>query len=212
MTFRNREQAAHVLADRLEVVHLDHPLVLAIPRGGVPIGAIVARRLRGDFDVVLIHKISPAWQRDLSIGVVAEDGEVFLNRAGHGLGYTGEAPQFSILEQLTKLHVRRRIYTPHQKPRSPAGRSVVIVDDAILTGETMSGAVQDIKKRGAHSVIVAAPVASVGAIERLRAEGVQLCVVDISEGISSLSQIYDDFHRISDTQVAQALRAWSAHP
>src|SRR5262245_1964676 len=136
--FRNREDAALQLAARLKDRPLHDPLVLAIPRGGVVVGAVLARELGADLDVVLSRKLRAPNYPEVAIGAVAESGAVFLNQYAAEL--TGTMPAYLHEEchrQLGEITRRRRFFRGLRPPEPVAGRSVIVTDDGIATGSTM---------------------------------------------------------------------------
>jgi putative phosphoribosyl transferase len=212
MVFRDREEGAEKLAERLKDDHVPRPLVLAIPRGAVPMASIIADALDGDLDVVLVHKISPSWQPELAVGAVTEEGDVILNRVARSLGMRQEDISDAVHAQIDKLRERRKMYTPYHKPINPRGRTVIIVDDGIATGATMTSAVQYMQKKGASRIIAAAPVASEEALELLRSEGAELCILDVPRDFYSVSQFYESFSQVEDEEVIRIISGWRETP
>ena len=144
--FRNREDAARRLAAAMKNRVLHDPLVLAIPRGGVAIGAILARELGADFDVVLSRKLRAPGQPELAVGAIAESGAVYLDPGA--LEYVDLPADYLAEErrhQLGEIAQRQRLFR-RVRPQAPVkGRSVIITDDGIATGSTMMAAIQTVK-------------------------------------------------------------------
>lgn len=147
--FRNRLDAAHRLATRLGHLAGRHPLVLAIPRGGVPMGRIIADTLGGELDVVLVRKIGAPGNPEYAIGAVSEDGSVHLEEAARGCREAWLAREVECQREL--IAERRRRYTPVRSPIDPAGRIVVVVDDGSATGATMAAALATLRHVGPHA-------------------------------------------------------------
>ena len=144
--FRDREDAAHLLVQRLEGHPFHDPVVLAIPRGGVVIGAVLARELRAELDVVLSRKLRAPFQPELAIGAVAEDGQVYLElgvREALELtdGYLSEEQRY----QLVEIERRKKLFRKVRPPVTVKGRSAIVTDDGIATGSTMIAALETIR-------------------------------------------------------------------
>ncbi len=146
--FHNREDAARQLAEKFKGRELSDPLVLAIPRGGVVTGAVLARELGADLDVVLSRKLRAPWQPELALGAISEDGQVYLTRyAREDLGLAPEYLASERRHQVAEI-VRRKQLVRGVRPRAAiAGRSVIVTDDGIATGATMIAALQVVKAK-----------------------------------------------------------------
>ena len=129
MSFRSREEAARLLAARLSKYRGQHPLVLGVPRGAVPMAHIIADAIDGDLDVVLVHKLRAPYQPELAIGGIDETGRSHLSDHAAALQVDAGYLEREKLMQLAELQRRRRLYTPVRPPMDPAGRVVIIVDD-----------------------------------------------------------------------------------
>lgn len=208
--FENRTDAAIQLAEKLDSYKDKHPLILAIPRGGVPMGSILAEKLQGDLDVVLVHKLGAPDQPELAIGAVDEAGEIYLHPYAKRL----HVPQFYLeeekLEQLHILKQRRRLFTPHRQPLNPRGRYVIIIDDGIATGSTMVAAIQCIRNKDPKEIVVAAPVASVEAFNTIQKTADRVVCLDTPEPFYAVGQFYEDFSQVSDEEVIDLLKPGKA--
>lgn len=208
--FQNREDAALQLAEKLRDRSFRDPLVLGIPRGGVVIGAVLARELGADLDVVLARKLRAPGQPELAIGAISETGEVFLSRyAEEGLdlppGYLAEERTY----QLAEIGRRQRLFR-RARPQAPiAGRSVILTDDGIATGSTMIAALQVVRKQQPHELIVAAPVASPDRLDGIRCWCDEIVCVLLPEMFWAIGQFYEDFSQVSDEEVVQLLRQFA---
>ena len=202
--FRDRLDAAEQLAQRLRHLKGERPLVLAIPRGGVPMGQVIARALDGELDVVLVHKLGAPGNPEFAIGAVAEDGIVQLPE-GARRRFGAEHVQREIDAQLAMLRERRRRYTPIRPPIDPADRVVVVVDDGSATGSTMASALQAVRGRRPRRLIAAmgaAPPQVVEALGELADEVV--CVIESSH-FFAVGQFFEDFGQVGDAEVEGAL-------
>lgn len=203
MRFRDREEAAGLLADRLAGYRHQRPLVLGVPRGAVPMARIIADALEGDLDVVLVRKLRAPGQPELAIGAVDESGTVV---EGQYFDIASE-PYLSeeIRTQLEILHMRRGLYTRGRTALDPAGRIVIIVDDGIATGSSMLAAIRSVKTRGPKRVIVAIGVAPPLTLARMRAEVDEVVCLYAPEQFYAVGQFFDDFAEVTDDMVLAAL-------
>ena len=161
--FTDREEAGWMLVERLRAEGLagprqgetERPLILAIPRGGVEIGAVLARGLGAELDVVLSRKLRAPQQPELALGAVAETGEVYLNQFATALSETGEAyVAAERTRQLAEIARRRDLYRAVRPPAAVAGRTVILTDDGIATGATMIAAIRTVRAAGAKWIVV----------------------------------------------------------
>jgi predicted phosphoribosyltransferase len=146
MPFKNRNEAAKILAERLAHYKGLNPLVLAIPRGAVPMGKIIADSLGGDLDVVLVRKLGAPFQPELAIGSVDETGRIYLDPRSRTLAtdtYIASEKE----AQLKILRERRALYSPAHPPIYPAGRIVIVVDNGVATGATMIAALRAVRAK-----------------------------------------------------------------
>jgi putative phosphoribosyl transferase len=153
MRFENREEAATLLGDRLARYRGQRPLVLGVPRGGVPMARIVADTLGGDLDIVLVRKLRAAGQPELAIGAVDEGGTVF--KGGYFDIASDEYLRAEVRTQREILRRRREHYMGSQPSIDPKGRIVIIVDDGIATGASMLSAIRSIRARRPQRVVAA---------------------------------------------------------
>jgi predicted phosphoribosyltransferase len=203
--FKNRTDAALQLCDQFSLSLLKNPLVLAIPRGGVPIGSVLARQLKGDLDIVLVHKLGAPGQPELAIGAVDESGNGFIHDYAQKLGVSEHYLEEEKLKQLKGLRKRRKLFTPHRQPLDPSGRDVLIVDDGIATGSTMVAALRSLKKLHPRRLIVTVPVASPSALREIAKYADQVVCLFAPEPFFGVGQFYEDFSQVSDEEVIQIL-------
>jgi putative phosphoribosyl transferase len=208
--FRNREDAARQLAERLKGRALRDPLILAIPRGGVVTGAVLARELGGDLDVVLSRKLRAPMQPELAVGAVSEDGRVYLNHhAQEVLHLTDDYLAKERHHQLAEIARRNKLFRA-VRPRAPiAGRSVIVTDDGIATGATMIAALQVVKAQNASEVIVAIPVASPARVEEVCHWCDEVVCLLTPEDFWAIGQFYEDFTQVEDEQAIELLSAFA---
>jgi predicted phosphoribosyltransferase len=208
--FRNREDAARQLAARLKGRPLYDPLVLAIPRGGVITGAVLARELHAELDVVLSRKLGAPGQPELAIGAIAEDGQVYLNH--HVQEFLGELQDYLVEErchQLAEIDRRRKLFRAARPQARVAGRTVIVTDDGIATGSTMIAALQAVKAQKPRELIVAVPVACPARLEEVRRWCDDIVCLLTPEMFWAVGQFYADFTQVEDEQVVRLLREFA---
>jgi putative phosphoribosyl transferase len=217
--YRDREEAGQVLAaavrqDLDENLVSGKPLVLAIPRGGVPVGRDVATALDADLDLVVPRKLGAAGNPEYAIGAVMHDGTLYLNP--EALGITGASPEFIEAEKSREMkEAGRRLEAYRVGRREPAlvGRVVIVVDDGIATGATMIAALRWVRSRGARVVVAAAPVAPPGTVEELRREADRVICPHTPEPFYAIGAFYDSFGQVSDEEVKEILQEyWGRTP
>lgn len=205
--FRDREDAALQLAALLKGRALHNPLVLAIPRGGVVTGAVLAQELGAELDVVLSRKLRAPWQPELAIGAVAEDGGLYLcydaeELVGPTSAYLAEERR----HQLAEIGRRKKLFRAVRPAAPIADRSVIVTDDGIATGSTMIAALQTIRAQGPHEIIVAVPVAPPDRLAEIRRWCDDLVCLHSPEEFWAIGQFYEDFTQVEDGQVVELLR------
>lgn len=203
--FRDRIDAARQLAQALASHRGKNPLVLAVPRGAVPMAAHVAKALRGELDVVLVRKLPAPDNPELAIGAVDEAGWTWLNRHAVTLGVGDAEMERLRQEQLAVIRERRARYTPLRAPLDPAGRDVIIVDDGLATGATMIAALHAVRTRHPARLTCAVPVASHGAGARVRPLCDAFVCLSMPNAFLAVGQFYQDFRQVDDAEVEAIL-------
>jgi predicted phosphoribosyltransferase len=203
MRFKNREEAATLLADRLAAYRGQRPLVLGVPRGAVPMARVIADALGGDLDVVLVRKLRAPGQPELAIGAVDESGAVLKGR------YFDIATEDYLREevrtQLGILRMRREQYTQAKPPVDPHGRVAIIVDDGIATGSSILSAIRSVQAQKPKKVVVAIGVAPPSSLARIETEADEVVCLHASEGFFAVGQFFDDFSEVTDDMVVAVL-------
>jgi putative phosphoribosyl transferase len=208
--FRDRKDAGQRLAALLLHLKDRSPVVLALPRGGVAIGAEIARLLGAPLDIVLVRKIGVPWQKELALGAVADGGtpEIFIDeRMQESLAIPADYMREETARQLAELERRRRIYCAGRPPVEIAGRSAIVVDDGIATGATMRVALRAVRRQGPARLVLAAPVAAAETLAALATEADESVYVAAPQGLGAIGYYYDDFHQMSDDEVTALLAA-----
>jgi putative phosphoribosyl transferase len=210
--FRDREDAAHQLVAQLRGYQFLNPLVLAIPRGGVPVGAVLADELPAELDVVLSRKLRAPFQPELAIGAICEGGEVYLNPHAEDVWrvnehYLESEKQYQLVEIARRAKLIRRV-----RPRAKvAGRSVIVTDDGIATGSTIIAALQLLRSQSPYELIVAVPVASPERLPEVSRWCDRTICVHLPEFFYAIGQFYEDFRQIDDQEVITILRSRYTH-
>jgi putative phosphoribosyl transferase len=211
VVFQNRRHAGRELAARLPDLAHERPIVLGLPRGGVPVAVEVAHALDAPLDVLTVRKLGAPQNPELAVGAVAEDGTAVLNRGlARRVGMT-QAQLDRVIERETR-ELRRRMerFRDGRDPLEVRGRTVVVVDDGLATGLSALAAVRALRRRGAARIVVAVPVGSPEAVAMLgeEADGV-VCRATPPE-LLGVGSWYEDFHPVSDEEVLALLAASGA--
>ncbi|HSN12620.1 MAG TPA: phosphoribosyltransferase family protein [Propionibacteriaceae bacterium] len=205
--FRDRAEAAGLLAKRLASYKGQNPLVLAIPRGAVPMAKIIAEQLDGDFDVVLVRKLGAPYEPELAIGSVDESGHTYLSPFAGRAGADDDYIAHERAAQLAIITQRRRQYTPVRPPIDPAGRVVIVVDDGLATGSTMIAALHSLRTRHPAKLVCAVPVSPRDTLELVRERADEVVCLDTPAWFQAVGNFYDRFQQVTDAEVMELLRA-----
>jgi len=203
--FRDREDAAEQLANSLSDLKGEDVVVLGIPRGGVEVAAVVARRLGAALDVVIPRKVGAPGNPELGLGAVAEDVEVLDERLIRVLAVKEDYLRSEIAAQQEEIARRSSAYRGDRPPVSLEGKVAVVVDDGVATGGTAAAALRWARARGARKVILAVPVAPAEAVHRLEREADEVRVLATPEPFYAVGQWYDTFPQVSDDRVVELL-------
>lgn len=203
--FTDRLAAAAQLADALGHYRGSNPLVLAIPRGAVPIGAVIAQRLDGELDLVLVRKLHAPGAPEFAVGAVDESGWTYVASHAAAVGATGSYLEEQKEEQLHELARRRRLYTPGRAAADVAGRTVIVVDDGLATGATMLAALHAVRQRGARRIVCAVPVASPEAVRLVGEHADEVVCLEAPRRFAAVGQFYGAFPQLEDDEVIALL-------
>lgn len=204
--FRDRNDAASRLAERLKVYRGKNPLVLAIPRGAVPMAKIIADKLGGDLDVVLVRKLRAPNQPELAIGSVNESGWTFIAEYAERYGASHSYIEIEKCLQLETIRKRRAQYTPIRPPIDPTGRIVIVIDDGLATGATMISALHGLRAMKLRKLICAVPVAPPDTLEKVADMADEVVCLEAPEHFQAVGQFYQNFPQVDDEEVIEILK------
>ena len=207
MRFASRQDAGRRLGQHLDKQNVDVDLVLGLPRGGVVVAAEVARLLRCPLDVLVVRKIGHPLHREFAVGALAEpDIVIFDEESLSQIPVPRSQLDKVAAEEITRLREYRQLF--HHSP-APVLRDkiVLLVDDGLATGATAEAAVLSARQHSARRIIVAAPVASMNAVERLRRVADDVLALVVDPDFAAVGQYYDEFSQTSDEEVIALLRA-----
>lgn len=209
MPFSDREEAGRRLADALAGENLPDPVVLALPRGGVPVGAEIADRLGCPLDLVLVRKIGAPGQQELAVAAVADSGpdrHLSVNEEiRRALGLDRAWIEAQADEKAAENRRRRQVYLGTRQRIDLAGRTAIVVDDGVATGATTRVALEAVRAAGPARVILAIPVAPADAVESLSHSCDRVVCLETPEPFGAIGYFYDDFHQVSDEEVIRQL-------
>jgi predicted phosphoribosyltransferase len=205
-SFRDREDAGRRLAEWFRGRALHHPLVLAIPRGGVAVGAALAREIGAELDVVLARKLRAPYQPEFAVGAIGEDGWVTLHPKVWDIpGVTVEYLAEERGRQLDEIERRKTAVRLAKPVATIGGRSIIVTDDGIATGATMIAALQSIRSQVPHELIVAVPVASPDRLAEVRRWCDDSVCLLTPYDFDAVGRYYQDFRPVEDDEVIEWL-------
>lgn len=205
--FRDRRDAGRALAAELaDYAGRDDVLVLVLPRGGVPVGAEVARSLGAPLDIVLVRKLGVPGHEELAFGAIASGGFRVLNPDVVAMARLSPADMDEVAaREHRELDRREHAYRCGRAPHEIAGKTVLLVDDGVATGASIRVALRAVKARGAARVIVAVPVGAASTLGDLSAEADDVVAVLAPHWLNSIGEWYEDFHQLADSDVTAQL-------
>ncbi len=213
MPFRDRRDAGARLAAALAGYKADRPVVLALPRGGVPVAAEIARALAAPLDLILVRKIGVPFQRELAMGAVVDGGQPTIVRNQDVIAMADiseETFQAVCAAELAEIERRRRTYVGERPPAVVSGRTVIVVDDGLATGATMKAALRALRMRAPGRLVMAVPVAPDDALADMKSEADDIVCLETPALFGAIGAFYDDFRQISDKEVIALLAACAA--
>ena len=212
--FLNRQHAGELLSARLSAYRSQpKTLVLALPRGGVPVAAVLARGLGLSLDVFPVRKLGAPGQPEFAMGAIAVNGLVVLHRNAIA---RLQVPQSTLDTVIAREHEellrQERAYRDPRPPLILAGKTAILVDDGLATGYTMLAAIRAVREQHPARIVVAVPVAPSETVELLRPEADEVVCVHTPRELFAIGQFYEDFTQTTDDQVREALRELAIGP
>lgn len=214
MLFQDRADAGRQLAKALMKYKGHHPVILGLPRGGVPVAAEVAAALDAPLDLVLVRKIGVPNQPELAMGAVADGKQPAVVRNNDIIelyGISDETFDTVCSEELAEIERRRRRYIGDRPRAAVEGQFVIIIDDGIATGATTFAAVRAVRSRKPRELVLAVPVASRDSIRKLRSEVDAIVCLDAPRDFGAIGYFYEDFRQVDDEEVITALKRFPAN-
>lgn len=205
--FADRADAGRRLAERLLPLAGEHPIVLALPRGGLPVAREIALALDAPLDFLAVRKLGAPHNPEYGIGAVAEDGTRLLDTEALSiLGVNGPTVDAILARETAELRRRVAAYRGDRSPPDLAGRTVIVVDDGVATGVTDTVALRAVRRRDPRRVVLAVPVCAPEAAARLAEEADDMICLSAPGLFAGVSQWYRDFSQVSDAEVVAILR------
>ncbi len=215
MILSNRQDAGRRLARELLRFRGSDVVVLALPRGGVPVGFEIAQALDAPLDLVLVRKIGAPFQRELAVAAVV-DGETPETVTNEDvlaeLSLTPDYVREEAAHELREIERRRRLYLEGRPPLPVEGRTAIVVDDGIATGATMRAALRAVRRRRPARLVLAVPVAPPDTIEELRGEVDEVVCLATPAFFGAIGAFYDDFRQLEDDEVRELLARAARRP
>jgi len=206
MRFRDRSDAATQLAAALQGFRGKNPLVLAIPRGAVPMGKVLAEKLAGELDIVLVRKLRAPGSPEFAVGAVDESGWAYIANYAGEVGADEAYLREEKTRQMETLRKRRSEYTPHRAAHDAAGRIAIVVDDGLATGATMIAALHAVRARKPARLVCAVPVAAPESLEKVRPYCDEVVCLSAPPEFHAVSQFYSSFPQVEDEEVMRLLK------
>jgi predicted phosphoribosyltransferase len=213
MPFANRSEAGRKLAAALSKYKHDQPVILALPRGGVPVAAEVAAALNAPLDLVLVRKVGVPFQPELAMGAVVDGGDPIIVRNEDVIRMAGiDESEFTAVcdTELAEIERRRALYLGDRERVVIGGRTAILVDDGIATGATTRAALQAVRARNPKTLVLAVPVAPTDSLASLRREVDDLVCLENYESFGAIGFYYRDFRQVSDEEVIETLQCFPA--
>ncbi|MGB9681985.1 MAG: phosphoribosyltransferase [bacterium] len=205
MVYKDRKDAGINLGMALKELKISNPVVFGIPRGGVIVAKEVVKILNCPFDIAISRKLGAPFDKEYAIGAINSLGNVILNEASiRELGISNDYIEKIVKEELEEINRRLTVYRGERSQIDITGKSVILVDDGLATGLTMFSVVKGVKLMSPKRIIVAVPVASPDAVNRLKREAEVIALI-VPDYFYAVGQFYEEFYQVSDEEVIEAL-------
>jgi putative phosphoribosyl transferase len=208
MIYKNRSDAGKRLARKLAYYQSQDPLILALPRGGLPVAAEIARVLNAPLDLVFVRKLGAPGRPELAMGAVIDGPKPYVVRNEDVLSFLPlSEEEFKRIcdRELAEIERRRALYLKDRSRADPKDRVVIVVDDGMATGATTRAPLRAVRKRSPKKLILAVPVAPPGTLARLEGEADKIVCLQSHEPFYAIGLYYADFHQVSDKEVIDIL-------
>jgi len=208
MRFKNRQDAGRRLAEKLMNYKEENPVVLGLPRGGVPVAYEVAEALEAPLDVVVARKVGAPFQEELALGAVVDGDQpetVFNEDILKRLNLSHDDLQDKIEAELEEVRQRQELFRKGRAPVSTEDATAIIIDDGLATGASMRAAIRGLKRRPIMRLVVGVPVGPPSSVEELRAEADDVVCLHAPEGFRAVGQFYEDFDQTTNEEVIELL-------
>lgn len=204
--YRNRLEAGQALARELEIYRGIDTLVLAVPRGGIPVALPVVEMLGSEMDLIIPRKIGAPLQPEVAIGAVCEDGEVLLNpHMVRNLGLGDDDINEAAAREVAEIKRRLHLYRGSRQPAQVTGRTVIVIDDGVATGFTITAALQSVRRHRPQELVLAVPVAPADTVETLAREVDRVVCPLQPDPFYAVGHFYHNFEQLEDEDVQQLL-------
>lgn len=213
MAFINRSDAGRRLAQALLPYRDLRPVVLALPRGGVPVAAEVAAALHAPFDLVLVRKIGVPAQPELAMGAVVDGGSLIVVRNDDVIALAGVSEaEFAAIRDREQAEIerRRRLYLGHRAPADLEGRTAIVIDDGVATGATTRAALRAVRLRQPARLVLAVPVGATDTLAALREDADEVVCLEDHTSFGAIGYYYADFRQLSDREVQDIMARFPA--
>jgi predicted phosphoribosyltransferase len=213
MPFKDRSEAGRMLADALAGYKDEQPVILALPRGGVPVAAEVAAALKAPLDLILVRKIGVPFQPELAMGAVVDGGQPIVVRNEDVILLAGvDETEFKAVcdHELAEIERRQRMYLGGRQRADIPGHTAIVIDDGIATGATTRAALRATRMRNPKKLVLAVPVAPSDSLAEMRAEADEVVCLEDHRLFGAIGFYYRDFRQVSDEEVIDTLRRFPA--
>lgn len=207
LPFQDRADAGRILGAEMALrMSGKNTIVLALPRGGVPVALGVGKALAAPVDVVVVRKLGVPWQPELAMGALCGDLRLLDERLIQELHIPAREVEEAIARETREIERREHVYRGPGPGLNVKHKTVILVDDGLATGSTMCVAVRALHKLGPERILVAVPVASRSAVAKVEAEGCEVVALETPEPFLAVGEWYNDFRQLTDPEVQQMLR------